>query len=434
MNEPEDQSRDLSAAPKGCPLTRRRKPKGPKISLRRSIEEIDAPRWDGLAEGHGLFLQRSFLGAMEASSSEDQSPRYALFEDEEGHARGIACFQIARFQGQPLGALLACRARAFFTRRLKVLRDPLSYWLIVCGNPSITGEHGFVFDDGVEEAWAIKGLMSAARQIQEEQESLGRRVALLIKDLLPGAESIAEHLPKHGFADLHTEPSMILSLDEGWGSMDDYLQALTSKFRVKARRAFSKSKALEVRPLSPEDLEGLSKRIDQLYHGVVERAGFRLGEFSAESLKRLQLQLKDRFILLGYFLGEQLVGFLSGFVNDDSLEAHLVGIDYKINRAHGIYPRMLYDYLKIALERRLSQVHYGRTAQEIKSTLGAVPVPTRCFVRHSCPAFNAFLPLLARSINPGEFPTRRPFKETWYRLNEPQIKAHLGLIDPEVAT
>jgi len=371
---------------------------------------------------------------MEAGCSREQSPRYAIFRDEESQPQGLACFQIAHFEGRPLASLLMHRALSFFAQRLKSFQAPLSFWLVVCGNPSTTGEHGFAFAPGVDERWAIKGLMMAAQQIQKQQESQGRLVALLIKDLLPGSESVAAQLPQNGFADLYTEPSMILSLDESWRSLDDYLQALTSKFRVKARRAYSKSKALEVRELSGEELERQLSRINQLYRAVVERAGFRLGEFRAQSLRDLRAFLKEEFILQGYFLGDLLVGFLSAFVDGDSLEAHLVGIDYEQNRAHGIYPRMLYDYLKIALQRGLSRLNYGRTAHEIKSSLGAVPVPTRCFIRHRCCTINALLPLLTRSINPGEFPLRRPFKEIWYRLKEPQVRAYLGLSEAEAGS
>ena len=48
-----------------------------------------------------------------------------------------------------------------------------------------------------------------------------------------------------------------------------------------------------------------------------------------------------------------MVGFISGVINKNSLDAHFVGIDYQLNREYAIYQRMLYDYVEIAISKGL---------------------------------------------------------------------------------
>ena len=57
----------------------------------------------------------------------------------------------------------------------------------------------------------------------------------------------------------------------------------------------------------------------------------------------------------------------------NNLDAHFVGINYEYNREYAVYQRMLYDYIQIAIENRLQQINFGRTASEIKSSVGAEP-------------------------------------------------------------
>ena len=113
----------------------------------------------------------------------------------------------------------------------------------------------------------------------------------------------------------------------------------------------------------------------------------------------------------GYFLDGELVGFLSAFVLGDTLDAHVVGIDYAHNRAHGIYPRMLVDFLQLGLARGVSRIDYGRTAEEIKSTLGARPVPTQVYLRHDNVLVNPVLGRVAQAWRPEVPVLRAPFKE-----------------------
>jgi hypothetical protein len=239
----------------------------------------------------------------------------------------------------------------------------------------------------------------------------------LIKDLTPASQPTATRLEGARYIAIKTEPTMVLWMDPAWKSFDDYLASLTSKYRVKAKRAYAKSSRLLVRPLSLHDVLAHESRIQELHDGVTERADYQLGRVCARSLAALRRHMDDRFVLNGYYLDGRLVGFLSGFESQGTLEAHAVGIDYEHNQEHAIYPRMLSDYLQIALERGLGYVNYGRTAGEIKSTLGAQPVAMTCYFRHRSCVPNGMLRFLSRRFSPPPTVLRMPFKRAWYELH-----------------
>jgi hypothetical protein len=79
----------------------------------------------------------------------------------------------------------------------------------------------------------------------------------------------------------------------------------------------------------------------------------------------------QEFSLYGYFLNDRLVGFRSSLNATDRLIAHYVGFESGVNAEHKLYQRMLYDYVAEGIEKKLPAIHLGRTALEIKSTVGA---------------------------------------------------------------
>ncbi len=390
------------------------------VVLCRSIDDTDGPDWDSVVADKSLFLQRLYLRCLETETGDQLRHRYALFLDGQRPV-GVASFQITDFVGRPVDLLLDSNAPgvSFIARKLGLTGGSLTFRMIVCGSAFTSGEHGFVFSPDIEPERATRFLMAAVREIEREQAAQEGFTAVLFKEFYPSSSSTAELLKTHSFSELDAGPNMILLLDPSWRTFDDYLGSLSSKYRVKAKRAYAKSTALTARALTVADLTRYDARVRELYDAVLSRADYRLGKLDTGALRNWRATLKDELILEGYFLNEdELVGFMSGFVVGDTLEAHLVGFDYTLNREHAIYPRMLYDYFRVALDRRLSRIHYGRTAEEIKSTLGAAPVAMKCYVRHREKSLNRLLPALARYIRLPESPLRKPFKKAWYMMNQ----------------
>jgi hypothetical protein len=374
-----------------------------------SIRQVDARAWDQLTAGLGLYAQRGFLEGA-ARDDLDGAHRYVLFS-QDGVPTGVASVRLTRFHGPALASILPARPLAhWLARGVGVAPGPMALPVLVCSTSFGCGGTGLHFVDGVEPRDALAQLRQALGRIIADPPAGQRPVGLVLEEPTEVSRGLRSALGRQGFAALPTSPRMVLDLDPSWRDFDDYLAALKSKFRVKAKRAYTKSKQLESRVLSTKEVVLHQARLRELVAGVVDQAGFHLSGGSADALAPWMRGLGADMVVQGYFLEGELVGFLTAFERDGMLDAHSVGFDYGLNRAHSIYPRMLYDYLRIALERGLNRVDYGRTAQEIKSTVGAVPVATRSHLRHRSEVVNPLLGLITAGIQPPQEPQRRPFK------------------------
>jgi hypothetical protein len=384
----------------------------------RVLASIDVPggsAWDALVASTSPFLQRPYLRAVEGGLPPGEAMRYATFHEGE-RLVGVACFQRTRFQGRPLGERFqGGPLLSFLARNLRLAKRPLDFQVLVCGNPMAAGEHGFHFDPAIEPRRAMEALLAALAVVQRE---LGGTIdGVLIKDLDRASNPFGESLGRHAFAGLRPEPAMVLRLDPSWDCFEAYLGCLASKYRVKARRVYAKSQALQARDLAAEDLLRFQDRWMELFDAVHQRAENRLGRPTFATFLNLRRTLGPEFILRGYFHEGALVGFLTGFVWEGILEAHLVGLDYALNPELSIYPRLLYDYLHIAIAHGCPQLHYGRTAGEIKSTLGAEPLEQVCYLRHRGCVPNQAARLIAPRLRAESTPLRRPFTQAWYGLH-----------------
>ena len=124
----------------------------------------------------------------------------------------------------------------------------------------------------------------------------------------------------------------------------------------------------------------------------------------------MKKSFKDKFIVKGYFLNGQLVGFLSAMQNQNHLDAHFIGIDYSKNKDFAIYPRILNDYVRIGISTKSDQINLGRTASEIKSTLGALPKKLTCYCKHKRYLPNQILKPFIKNVQIKSFKQHQPFK------------------------
>ena len=232
----------------------------------------------------------------------------------------------------------------------------------------------------------------------------------MIKDFIKESLDITNELHDLNYYSFNVEPNMLLNLNEDWHSFQDYLDTMKTKFRVKAKRALKLSSELVIKDSSIENIKIILPEITKLYKTVSDKAEFNLGEFNLETYMSLKNKLGDNYVLKTYSHQNKVVGFMSGIVNGDSLDAHFVGIDYSLNKQLAIYQRMLYDYVQIAINQQLRVINFGRTASEIKSSIGAVPQELTCYIRHKKSITNKFIKPFLSYIEPKPFVQKKPFK------------------------
>ena len=338
---------------------------------------------------------------------------YIVLLGEEKKAIALASIQIIDFN---LGEIENSLNEKFnklkcFGRSIGIFPKLKPIKVLVCGNIFVSGEHGIFITKNQNKQKVIKDLAKAISHLSNSNKDLTKDISIyLIKDFIKESLDITDELHDLNYYSFNVEPNMVLHLDEDWNTFQDYLDAMKTKFRVKAKRALKLSSNLTIKETTVENIKIILPEITKLYKKVSEKADFNLGDFNLETYMSLKKKFGDAYILKTYWHHDQIVGFMSGVLNTNSLDAHFVGIDYKLNRELAIYQRMLYDYVEISIAKKLKSINFGRTASEIKSSIGAIPQELTCYIRHKKSITNKFIKPFLSYIEPKPFVQKKPFK------------------------
>lgn len=412
----EDRSPPPDAAAASAPLQALSAP-ACELAVYRTANHLPGT-WDELLPEGQQMMSRAFLRAQEQAPAEGMDYAYLLFYQDKKPV-GLAACQLMEFRAlrqiQSLQQTPAGRLPSKIWHYLKrAVASQANYKLIICGATQFTGQHAFVFDScriGAHEAMALldESLALLARNLDAEGWRAG---GILVKDLGKEQPAFLRALDSQGYSAFPFEPNMVLPLRPEWRTFDDYLEAMVSKYRVRARRAFKKGKELTTRELDEQSLLRHQEEIYSLYNEIAGRADFNMMNLPKGYFLALKQAMPQKFRVFGYYLEGTLVGFCSTLNNAPELEAHFIGFKPEANHEYQLYLNMLYDMIRVALEEGgMEKVVFSRTAMEIKSSVGAEPANMYCCLRHRNPLVNRALPPLVRWLEPnGEAWTQRhPF-------------------------
>ena len=377
-----------------------------------SVNEIPAHIWNELQCTSSVYFNSKYLFSLEKNNPQITFI-YIVLLDADKKATAFASIQIIDFQLEGIENSLTKNFEKLkcFGRSIGVFPKLKPIKLLVCGNIFVSGEHGIFIKENQNKQQVIKDLAKAISHLTNSNKSLASNISIyLIKDFIKESLEVTDELHDLNYYSFNVEPNMLLELDENWQNFQDYLDAMKTKFRVKAKRALKLSADLIVKETSVENIKIFLPEITKLYKKVSEKADFNLGDFNLETYMSLKNEFGDKYILKTYWYQDKIVGFMSGIINSNSLDAHFVGIDYQLNRKHAIYQRMLYDYVKIAIDKNLKVINFGRTASEMKSSIGAIPQELTCYIRHKKSITNKFIKPFLNYIEPKPFAQKKPFK------------------------
>ncbi len=358
-----------------------------------------------------MYFHKDYLKALEANNPQIEFSYIVLLDDSK-EAIAFSTLQIIDFDVDSIKNDMErlLRKVTAVARKIGVLPKERPLKFLVSGNVFVSGEHGIFIKEGTDKNKTIKQLAKVIQHFANDNQD--KKIAVFIlKDFIKESLFITDELLDFNYYPIQVEPNMMLSIREDWKTLDDYLAALKTKFRVKARKAFKQSNDLTVEDITAKNIETLLPKMAILYKKVVSRADFNLGDFNLNTYKDLIANFNGNYILKAYCLDDKMVGFMSGMIHNDTLDAHFVGIDYQYNRKYAIYQRMLYDYISLAIERKLKILNFARTASEIKSSVGAVPQDMTVYIRHKKSITNKLLKLFLTHIQPTRFNQKYPFKK-----------------------
>lgn len=390
----------------------------------RSIQEAGHD-WDIAAPPDDIFLQRHFLSAMEKYPPVGTSFGYLVFYSQSKPA-GVALCQFKYFKGddniQELDnsdeketCFFNGLAR-WFKRRIAGMA---SADILICGNILLTGEHGWHFNNKfIQEKDAARALENALNDVVKIMAGEGIRIpVILIKDVAPERKFTRNNFIKSGFTEFDIQPNMVLELP--FKSFDEYLGAMSTKYRTRTKRAFKKFEGIERRELSQEEIGRELPVIYRLYKDVASNAGFNMVDLTDDYFTGMKTEFGDYFQIFGYFADGKMVAFYSTIQNHQELEAHFIGYEKSLNHEYQLYLNILYDIIRLGIGSGSARIIFARTALEIKSSVGATAHPLWNYLRHQNQFANRFTGTILDYLKPVEtWLPRHPFKENGAEISE----------------
>jgi len=369
----------------------------------KSVNDIPQIYWDSVNCCTSIYYSPEFLKAFEIANTDIVFNYIFILKGEEAVA--FANTQIVTIGIETITKNIKMLAtlrhiinKLFCNNHVRVL---------FCGNVFLSGEYGTFLKDGEDKIETFKAIAEAVKQLSKVTKKLK---TIFIKDFENESLYITDHLKSYDYAAMQVEPNMIITLKPEWHSFNDYIYALKSKYRVKANRADAKSEKLKAKFFTIEDIKTYENQLQELYQNTIDNANFNAQILNLDTYIHLKKAFNEKFIVKGYFLDGKLVGFLSAMQNETHLDAHFIGIDYSNNKEYAIYPRILNDYVRLGIETKSNQINLGRTASEIKSTLGAEPKALTCYCKHKRYIPNQILKPFIKNVHIKTFKQHSVFK------------------------
>jgi len=340
------------------------------------------------------------------TESQGVSARALLLRHQDGRELALS-LQVLRFEP---GRQIRQEAESGRWGVKRWLSRVFNFRVLAIGQFMVSGLHGMHANQA--------GLMPEvlADLLHATAKSMARRIggisALILKDLVKLDAPAAKELDHLGYYQLPVDPSMHLAIRSNWASFDDYLIDISSKYRVRYRRARKQlGEDINQRELNLMEVKGRSERMYQMYLGIKAEADFDAIDLSPNYFADMMELFPGRFRINAYFRAEELIGFRTTLDNGTILHAHYLGFDRQLNRQRHLYHNMLFDLLNDAIVGGYQDLDFGRTALEIKSSVGAEPHEYYCAICAANPMLNWIIPVFApAAFQATKWKQRRPFK------------------------
>lgn len=364
-------------------------------------------KWDEVAH-ENAFLQTPYLKVLEESAPTNMQCFY------------VGIFEKNSLIGVALAQYLDLNKLESFGERDQCIKTYIRNFIfknfashaLFLGNNMITGQNGYTFNKEIDAITIAELLSKCADEITSYFKKQDIKIHIVsFKDFY---QESATELKKSTFSllyEFNTQPNMIFELQNKWKTNTEYIEALTKKYRDQYKRAHKKFEGIETRELSLDEIILKENRIYELYFHVAKNAPFNTFFLAKNHFSSFKRQCGPKFILVGYYLKNELVGFHTLLVNSKTLETYFLGYDEQIQKEKMLYLNMLYNMTQFGIENQFKKIIFGRTALEIKSSIGAKPVIMSGFIYHTNKWINRILPKIFPNLEPSlVWQQRHPFK------------------------
>lgn len=367
-----------------------------------SVKELPTD-WNKIIGQQNIMLSEEYFHVLEESKPENMKCFFVGFFADETLIGG-ALFQYLNFIEHKTFQKdeVLCSVRNFLAK--KFTKD-----VMILGNNMLTGQNGFYFDTSkIHTDKAMSLLNDASTTLQSRY----RRSSLIIfKDYQkPFLKNFDERKFKRFFR-FSVQPNMILNIKPEWKAFENYVDDFSKKYRARLKSAKKKLEGIQKIELDFKAVKMHQKEMNVLYQNVAENAPFNTFFLTNHHFENIKQNLQENFKVFGYFSDDKLIGFYTLIINNQDIDTYFLGYNKEIQKEKQIYLNMLFDMTEFGITNQFKRIIFGRTALEIKSTIGAEPVEIFGLIKHNNKAINTFIEKIFSSLNPKvEWLQRKPFK------------------------
>lgn len=387
------------------------------FSLFDKAEQIPTHDWEAISKNKTTFLEKEYLKIVERGEHTKLMCRYVVVYHRKKPC-GIIYYQIVDFKAEVFGELMNQQVESLKSTRMNLFeryvdsnKKEVLLRLFTCGNNLISGEYGFLFDKKIELAEAHELLLKITDLVSKEEKLRGTISAILLKDFYKPLEP-EKLFTCEKYSRFFVEPNMIVSIPETVNSLAEYIELFSKKYRNRAKSIFKNREGIKQQMLSAEEIKHYEADMYKLYESIFDKAKFKLIKLPHDYFSAVKAIYGDKFTVNGFFYENKLIAFGSSFVMEDGfLEAHYIGFDYTLNTQFDLYQNLLYCAINEAIKHKCTWVNLGRTAAEIKTTVGAKPEDLVCYIKPQNTISKLIQKPFISFLQPAEWIPRNPFKD-----------------------
>lgn len=371
--------------------------------------------WDNIP-APSILLTSAYLETLEAYKPETMKFRYVLvFQSEQL----IACFyfQILPFNAAdrlqlevaPRSSFFSC----FYRQIKKTVASKVDFVSIINGNLLATGPYGFKLNFPFDENRMQDLLDQLLKELFRQNDKIENASLVLIKELpISKSFDIIADKPLYYMHPFLIQPTMILNVLPSWLNLDDYFEDLQSKYRLRVKKAIHAAKDLVHIELDFEKTEMYQDKIYELYFNTADGSDFNLVKLHQQYFTKIKKALGNKYRIFGFFVDGELIAFYSFMDDGSELLGHFLGTMKENNIKYQVYFNILLKFIEHGIRGKYSTINLARTAIEIKSSVGAIPVDMVCYLTHRNKIINKIVPKLLNYLKPeSSFTIRNPFKK-----------------------
>ena len=361
--------------------------------------------WDSFANKNQPHYSKGLIGIAEKACLRDFSYYYVLVKEEK---QTIALFYfqslLVRKEYYPDFSNLS-----FAAKNLYCLISSHNYNLLVNGHIFSTDIPGAA----IKKNWSnLADLAHVYEKVVSKVKRASKSSFFIVKD---ANELLQEELvkTKSKYKAMPDDVLMEMNILTSWKQIDDYIEALSKKYAVRARKIEESISHFKIEDFNSDQIIEHAETLHKLYMNVISRSSFKMGVLNMAYFAGLSLNMHESFSFKVWKLNNEIVGFTSYISLEDHMELYYIGIDYKINKSHHLYQCMLQLGIKDAIKAKKSILRLGRTAYEAKAIVGAKPIIKSNFFQISNPILKIAYRYSADYFiaeNSTNWQVRNPFK------------------------